>query len=66
MTVVYIVWAQHFLWNSKENTKKLENTWTHVCVGELFSKSFMLSDTINGCTSNLTQDLEDGPWFAFH
>lgn len=29
-------------------------------LGKLFSKSFMLSDTINGCTYNLIQDLEDG------
>lgn len=35
-------------------------------LGKLFSERFMLGDTINGCISNLTQDLEDGLWFAFH
>lgn len=58
MIILHIVWVQYFLWNSKQNTR-LENTLAHVCVGKVIFKSFMLSDTINGYTSNLSQDLED-------
>lgn len=35
MIILYIVWAQNFLWNNKENTKKIENLLAHVYVGEV-------------------------------
>lgn len=37
-----VLHTQHLLRNSKENTKKLENTLTHVCVGEvIFRKIYV-------------------------
>lgn len=38
MIISYIVWAHEFLWNSKENTKKLENALAHLCVGKVIFK----------------------------
>lgn len=60
MVILYFVWAQNFLCNSKENTKKIENMLAHVYVGKvIFIKLYVNSDIINGCTSDLTCDLED-------
>lgn len=40
MIISYIVWAHEFLWNSKENTKKLENALAHLCVGKVIFKKY--------------------------
>lgn len=42
MIILYIVWAQNFLCNSEENTKKIESMLAHVCVGKVIFKKLYI------------------------